>query len=120
MTGTYYAAAELSRRGFIVSMTSRNAKGIDLFASAHDAKKPFAVQVKTTTYKQNWWLVDKKPFSSTNLIYIFVRLSNEKPDFYIVASKRISKEVQHKKYGKAYWHWFYAEESDKDNLELFN
>jgi len=47
MTGVYLVAAELSKRGFIASPTSRSAQGADLLVTDTDCKRSFAVQVKT-------------------------------------------------------------------------
>ena len=51
MTGVYLAAAELSHRGFIVSPTSRSARGADLLVSDQDCQKAWSVQVKTNANK---------------------------------------------------------------------
>ena len=37
--GEYFVAAELSRRGYVASITLRNARGIDILASDGDAKR---------------------------------------------------------------------------------
>jgi hypothetical protein len=36
VSGEYFVAAELSRRGFIASLTLKNAQGIDILASSAD------------------------------------------------------------------------------------
>ena len=52
MLGTYLAAAELTKKGFIVSITSRNAKGADLLVTDQSCKKTWSVQVKK--YEEGW------------------------------------------------------------------
>ncbi len=39
VSGEHFVAAEISRRGYIASLTSKNTKGIDLLASNDDASK---------------------------------------------------------------------------------
>ena len=51
MIGVYLAAAELSHRGFIVSPTSRSARGADLLVTDQDCQKTWSVQVKTNANK---------------------------------------------------------------------
>lgn len=49
MHGVYLVAAELTRRGLIVSPTLRNALAADLLATDQDCKMTWSVQVKTNT-----------------------------------------------------------------------
>ena len=44
----YLVAAELSRRGFIVSPTSQGKFGADLLVADHSCHQSWTVQVKTT------------------------------------------------------------------------
>ena len=44
VAGEYFAAAELSRRGYIASITLRNTKGIDIIAT-NDYGKPVSAGV---------------------------------------------------------------------------
>ena len=47
VSGEYFVAAELSRRGFIASLTLKNTKGIDILVSNFNATKSIGIQVKT-------------------------------------------------------------------------
>ena len=47
VSGEYFVAAELSRRGYIASITLRNTRGIDILAANKDASKSVGIQVKT-------------------------------------------------------------------------
>jgi len=47
VAGEYLVAGELSRRGYIASITLRNSRGIDIIASSADAEKTVNIQVKT-------------------------------------------------------------------------
>jgi hypothetical protein len=47
IAGEYFVAAELSRRGYVASLTLQNTRGIDILASNGDATKSVGIQVKT-------------------------------------------------------------------------
>lgn len=105
ITGEYLAAGELSRHGYIASVTLKNSKGVDILVTNSNATKTLAIQVKTNQGSNKWWLLDKKAEDSysKSLFYIFVNLNNGKtPDFYIVPSKVVAKFVikTHKKWLK--------------------
>jgi hypothetical protein len=48
MHGVYMAAAELTKRGMVVSPTSRSSFGADLLVTDQHFQKAWSVQVKTT------------------------------------------------------------------------
>ena len=52
VAGEYFVAAELSRRGFIASITMRNSPGIDTLATDIRAKKAVTIQCKTSRDKK--------------------------------------------------------------------
>lgn len=99
VTGEYYVAAELSRRGYIASITLRNSRGIDIIASNSDASKSITVQVKTNSDGSAKWVVNKKSedFYSASHFYIFVSLkplSDEQPAYHIVPSEYVSQSIK--------------------------
>jgi len=97
VSGEYFVAAELSRRGYIATLTSKNTKGIDLLASNFDASIVVGIQVKTNGGSRKAWLLTKESedFTSDNLFYIFVNLNGiDKPDFYIVPGNIVSDRVR--------------------------
>ena len=48
IAGEFYVAAELTKRGYVASLTSKNTKAIDLLASNEDGSKVVSIQVKTS------------------------------------------------------------------------
>lgn len=98
VSGEYFVAAELSRRGYVASITLRNTKGIDILASNQDASKSAGIQVKTNHGKRNLWILNQKAenYSEKDLFYVFVNLKgkNERPDFYVVPSKVVAKYIK--------------------------
>jgi len=94
VSGEYFVAAELSKRGYIASITLRNTKGIDILATASVAEKTARIQVKTSQGKRRDWILNKKAESyyAPDLFYIFVALKSltERPDYFIVPSKTVA------------------------------
>jgi hypothetical protein len=97
MLGVYLVAAELSRRNFIVSVTSRSAAGADLLVTDQMCHKAWSVQVKTNAKPTNFWLVNPNAasLSEETHMYVFVNLGNSKhPDeFIVVPSSHVSRKV---------------------------
>jgi len=60
IAGEYLVAGELSRRGYVASLTLRNTRGIDILASNKDATKSVGIQVKTTQGATAAWVMAKK------------------------------------------------------------
>jgi hypothetical protein len=95
MLGVYLTAAELTDKGLIVSITSRNAKGADLLATDQSYKRTWAIQVKTNRKAAKFWLLTKSYNEdvSKNHVYVFVNLrGKERPEYYIVPSPVVAKD----------------------------
>lgn len=89
MLGTYLAAAELTHRGLIVSITSRNARGADLLATDQSYSHTWSIQVKTNGKKANNWLLNSefKELVSPTHVYLFINLrEGTRPEYYVVPS----------------------------------
>lgn len=96
IAGEYFVAAELSRRGYIASITLRNTRGIDIQASNADASKSTGIQVKTKFGDKPRWLLTRKAEqgSAKRLCYVFVKLpASGIPEYYIVPRRVVSKYV---------------------------
>lgn len=95
VSGEYFVAAELSRRGYICSVTLKNTKGIDILVCNEDASKTLGIQVKTNQINKVEWILNEKceRLTDENFFYVFVNLRkiNELPEFYIVPSKIVAK-----------------------------
>lgn len=103
MRGVFLVAAELAQRGFVVSPTSRSARGVDLLATNLDGTRTFAVEVKSSS-KSSFWLVSQHAGqrASRNNIWVFVFLGTNKArsSFYVVPSTRLAALVE----GTRFWH----------------
>lgn len=95
MTGLYLVAAELSRREFIVSPTSRSAQAADLLVTDATCRHTYAVQVKTNARTFNFWLVNAttSQITSENLVYALVNLRSSGTEYFLVPSKVVANKV---------------------------
>ena len=75
VAGEYLVAAELSRRGYIASLTLKNTRGIDILAASADASRAVSIQVKTSTGNRNSWLLNSKAETLNTDNFFYVRLS---------------------------------------------
>jgi len=103
MRGVYLVAAELSRLGFIVSPTSRNAIGADLLVTDQKCKRTYSVQVKTNAKVFNFWLIGNKAKETVSDTHIYVlvnirqyKRSGEKIEYFVVPSKQLARGGYHK------------------------
>ena len=116
MLGVYLTAAELTHKGLIVSITSRNAKGADLLATDQAYKNTWSIQVKTNSKPASFWLLNKsyKDDVAKRHIYVFVNLRGDlRPDYYIVPSLYVAKlgYTTPKRKGGSIWHAFYRNDA---------
>jgi hypothetical protein len=90
----YFVGAELSRRGYVASITLRNTRGIDILASNADATKSVGIQVKTNQDARKKWILSEKIENNvaTNLFFVFVRLNGHQdaPEYHIVPRADVS------------------------------
>lgn len=104
IAGEYLVAGELTRRGYVASITLRNTRGIDIVATNRDANKSVGIQVKASTRSRRGWILNKKgeDFYSDTLFYVFVNLKgvDERSDYFIVPSKVVADSIKH---GHAQW-----------------
>jgi hypothetical protein len=97
VSGEYFVAAELSRRGYICSVTLKNTKGIDILVCNEDAKKTLGIQVKTNQINKSELVLSEKneKLIDPNICYVLVNLKEggELPDFYIIPSKVVANYI---------------------------
>jgi len=88
--GLYSVCYELSKRGWNVMPTSRNARGIDIVGYAQDGKRTITVQVKALSRKNPVPL--GKDQSLCNLIAEFVVIARgvrQEPDYFIATPDEV-------------------------------
>ena len=95
--GEYFVAGELERRGFTVAIPMSNVKDFDILAIDRQTCKQFAIQVKTTAYRQKKWTLSQRSetLSGENILYIFVSLNEfDTPEYHIVPSKIVAETIR--------------------------
>lgn len=95
LSGEYFVAAELLRRGYSVGITMGNAKAIDILAEKDG--KQFIIQVKAIFKKKNvgWPMMADKVNES--IFYVFVNLNGDKmtePDYFIGTGLEAKQKVK--------------------------
>jgi hypothetical protein len=118
--GTYLVAAKLSLEGFVATVTSRNARAVDILAYYPVTGRAFGIQVKTSseksTWKTDWNVKGVRDIAAPDLFFVFVKLWADKPhEFYVVHSKDVEQRLKTARGG---WEWFKACEHDRDRWLL--
>ena len=98
VAGEYFVAAELSRRGYIASISLRNTRGIDILATNASADRSVTIQCKTNQLSKTSWMLNDKceHFASDNHFYVFVVLggASERPRYHVVPSAAVAAYVR--------------------------
>lgn len=125
MLGVYLTAAELTHRGLIVSITSRNARGADLLAVDQSYKNTWSIQVKANRKPASFWLLSRsyREEVSDHHVYVFVNLrGTERPDYYVVPSRHVATYGRTNKQGAgSVWHSLSRADADRyhDDWSVF-
>ena len=95
LSGEYFVAAELLRRGYSVGITMGNAKAIDILAVKDN--KQFIIQVKAIFKKKNvgWPIMEDKVIE--DIFYVFVNLNGDKmtePEYYVATGEEAKTKVK--------------------------
>jgi hypothetical protein len=114
-SGLYYVCYRLSRLGWNVMPTARNAKGIDVLMYNHNASSKLSIQVKALSKRAPVPLGTKLEHFFADWVVICRYVHKEKPECFILTSDEV-KRLAHKatKEDKdSYWLQPPAYESDK-------
>jgi len=88
--GEYHVAAELSRRGWLATVTIKNSPGTDVLAQkVQPPAQLVAIQTKTTSKGNARYLLKKSEERLSTrpdewFVFVALRELDERPDFYIV------------------------------------
>lgn len=97
VAGEYFVAAELSRRGYIASISLRNTRGIDILATNAAASRTITIQCKTNQRGKKAWVLNEKceGYHSPTHFYVFVALGSpdSRPTYHIVPSEAVARFV---------------------------
>ena len=117
MTGVYLVAAQLSRRGFVVSPTSRSAHGVDLLASTPNGIRTLAFEVKTNGRSFSFWLLGKKAnqIKARSQYDVLVNLRKGIEEYFVVPSRIVAKRMIFKTRasGRSKWRFIYLKDIER-------
>jgi hypothetical protein len=88
----FYAAAELTRRGYLVSFTLGNAPVVDLLAVSPQ-NNHFMIDVKGLSSKNFWLVQERKPKDDLYYILVYLPPDFQSPHFYILTSAYLMQEI---------------------------
>lgn len=94
LSGEYFVAAELYRRGWSIGMTIGNAKAVDLYAEKDN--KTVSIQVKSMYKNHGSWPIMTSNIKE-NCFYVFVNLNSDKmgqPDYYICTAEEAKSKIK--------------------------
>ena len=102
VAGEHFVAAELARRGYLVTLTRGNAPGIDILAYWPATKKTVACQVKASDGRKKqdgqWILTPKDEdvlaLRSDFFIFVYMPTDFGAPQYSIVPSKTVAAQVR--------------------------
>lgn len=102
VVGEHYVAAELARRGFLVTLTRGNAPGVDVLAYWPETKTTITCQVKATDGIKKgpgqWILApkdeDESAVRSDFFIFVYLPPELQAPHYSIVPSLEVAKQVR--------------------------
>jgi hypothetical protein len=60
VAGEYFVAVELSRRGYIASISLRTTRGIDILATSQSGRRSITIQCKTSLRTTKKWMLNEK------------------------------------------------------------
>ncbi|SHJ26564.1 hypothetical protein [Parasporobacterium paucivorans] len=114
IAGELFVAAELTRRGYIATLTSKNTKAIDILVAQKEGDSFVGVQVKACNKKnQKKWKMSKSSEENVkdNLYYVLVNLrEGNEPYYYVVPSEYIAYRIK-----EDYTKWLHTPRKDGNN-----
>jgi hypothetical protein len=115
MQGVYLVAAELSRLGFVVSPTSRSARGADLLLTDPQCRYTYSIQVKTKAVNAPYWLLSShfQDVKARTHIYVFVNLVDQRrgAEYFVIPSTIVAEKGRIEPHERSIWYWFVQEDA---------
>jgi hypothetical protein len=101
--GLFYVCYRLSKLGWNVMPTSRNAKGVDIIIYSDDAKLKYAIQVKTLGGRVPVPLGDKLDKLFGDYLIICRNVSGDAPECFVLTPPEIHQLHFKSADGKSFW-----------------
>ena len=90
VSGEYFVAAELSRRGWVAVLTLKNTPNIDLIATTPNGERTINIQVKTRSVgNRQGWILNKSieetvPGDNFYIAFVDLKGIDSMPDYYLI------------------------------------
>ena len=94
--GVYHVAAELSLRGMVATVTTRNTAGADILVADPDGKRFAFLQVKTSKSKVTFWPVGDtcRTWTGEHCYYVFVRRVKDAWEVFLEKAAVVAQESE--------------------------
>jgi ribosomal protein L18E len=119
MRGVFLVAGELSRLGYSVALTARNAAGADLVVFSVTTAEARSIEVKTNAKRANFWLVNERAreLSAPSHFYAFVNISTAKEgaerfEYFVVPSAVVARKTAVQKRAMSTWYSFSLKDAE--------
>lgn len=118
--GLYYVCYELSKRGWNVLPTSRNARGVDIVIYSQDAKETHTIQVKALSKKSPVPLGEKLDNLIAEYFIICREVIGDRPTCFIAKTREIHNLIHRREKNGKVSFWFQPKDYDrfKDKWEI--
>lgn len=94
----FYVAAELTRQGYLVSLTLGNAPVADLLVVSPE-RHHFEVDVKGQSTKNFWLIQRREPREDLYFVLVYLPKDNESPRFFVLSSVELmTRREEYKQY----------------------
>ncbi len=103
--GLFYVCYRLSRRGWNVMPTSRNAKGVDIIAYGPDASRKLTVQVKALSRRNPVPLGNKLDHLFADFVVICRNVDREPPECFVLTPDEVKRLVHRGVKGEKVSYW---------------
>lgn len=94
-SGLYYVSYKLSKIGWNVATTARNARGIDIIVYSRSGKQKYTIQVKSLSKRDTVPLGNTLENLSMADFFIICNKLNKEPDIFITKPSDVIKKAHH-------------------------
>lgn len=94
MAGVHYVCYKLSKQGFCVTVTSRNAKGVDAIVYSETTKQNYLLQVKSLSKNIPVTITDTHSLKIANYLVICYNLLKDEPQLRFISTDEVVKYLR--------------------------
>ena len=114
--GLYFVCYKLSRLGWNVMPTARNAKGVDILAYSQDAARTRTVQVKTLSGRAPVPLGAKLDGLLGDFVVVCRNVSKEVPDCFVLTPEEVRERAHRGEKNGRVSYWLQPREYESDEF----